>query len=640
MPTSITALRIGLSATVLALAAAAPAAAAPPRVVADACPPEAEGARCGHVDVPFERADRSSGTIPIAFEQYPHTDPGPAESAIFLNFGGPGVSVTALRDFRHGYDELRDTHDVVLVDSRGTGRSGLIDCPDYQTGNGPSLIALGAECAAQLGATADRYSTADIARDYDAVRAALGYDKIDFVGTSYGGVNANAYATRFGGHLRSLVLNGGVEPSMDPFLRSSDGAQRIVKRIGTICERSRNCRRSAGEAIEAVARLVRRLRQAPVHGTALDAHGEPHDVTIDPGNLLVHVLDNTDGFGITHGEIAAAADAQERGDAKPLLRLAAEGDFPIPGDNGDAGFYSQAANSATFCLDNPWPWPPGALLPRRQLEWRAAVGGMPDAAFTPFRAEEVMFSLYGMSDFCLPWPATGTRLAVEPGARYPDAPTLILDGEFDANVGRADAVASHYPNATLVRFRGINHTPLEWSGCAHEIEIAFLRTRQVPDTICAAEPPFDNPGVTAFPRHATESPTATPGRGNRADLRLARVGADAAIDAFKRGFLSVVTGGNGHAPGLRGGSIAVDAADTWTARLDGIRWTDDVAVSGTLHWSFNGGPLDADLQVDGPGRHGGTLHLQGGWLIHGASRTIAITGTLDGRRVAASVPSN
>jgi pimeloyl-ACP methyl ester carboxylesterase len=626
----------------LAVALAAPAVAgAAPSVISDPCPPEAVGAVCGHVDVPFDRTDPNAGTTSIAFEQYPHTAPGPAESAIIFNFGGPGVSTTALRDLAvHGYAQLRDTHDLLVIDSRGTGRSGVLDCPDYQTGNGPSLIALGAGCAEQLGAAADRYSTADIADDYDAVRAALGYEKVDFVGGSYGGVNAAAYATRHGDHLRTIVLNGGVEPSMDPFLRGSDGTQRIVRRVGTICERSRLCGRSASEAIDALGRLVRRLRRSPVQGTAFDAHGASHEMTIDPGTLLVHVLDNTDGFGITHGEIAAAADALERGDAKPLLRLAAEGDFTVPGDNGDVNFYSQAANSATYCLDNPWPWSPNAPLAVRKAQWTAAVQRTPDAPFAPFRAEEIMFSLYGLADFCLPWPATGSRLAVDPGARYPNVPVLVLDGEFDANVGRADVVASHYPNATIVHFTGINHTPLEWSDCAARIEHEFLKTRTLGDTSCAAVPLFDNPGVTAFPRRVSGSPAADPQPGNRADLRLARVGADAAIDAFKRGFLNVVQGGQGDAPGLRGGTIHVDAGDVWTATLQQIRWTDDVSVSGTLRWSFDGGPLDADLTIDGPGRRDGTMHLQGGWLIHGAPATISITGTLAHKRVVATMPSN
>jgi hypothetical protein len=131
-----------------------------------------------------------------------------------------------------------------------------------------------------------------------------------------------------------------------------------------------------------------------------------------------------------------------------------------------------------------------------------------------------------------------------------------------------------------------------------------------------------------------------PRHGNRADLRLARVGADAAIDAFKRGFMNIVSGGDGHAPGLRGGTISVDADDTWTATLDGIHWTDDVAVSGTLHWSFAGGTLTADLRIDGPGRADGTLRLRGGWLIHGSPRTITLSGRLAGRRVAATMPAS
>ena len=83
----------------------------------------------------------------------------------------------------------------------------MIDCPEYQQGLGSTLLEVVAACADQLGADAPHYSTAEIAHDYDAVRAALGYKAVDFVGTSYGGIDAAAYATRFGDHLRSIVLD-------------------------------------------------------------------------------------------------------------------------------------------------------------------------------------------------------------------------------------------------------------------------------------------------------------------------------------------------------------------------------------------------------------------------------------------------
>ena len=629
MSTSITSLRTAIAATVLAAAVAAPAAAASPSAVPEPCPPEAEGAVCGHVDVPLDRSDPSAGTIPIAFEQYPHTDPGPAVSAIIPNFGGAGVSTTALRQIALGsYASLRDRHDILLIDGRGRGRSGVIDCPDYQQGTGPLIESIGA-CADQLGARAALYSTADVAQDYEAVRAALGYGAVDFVGNSSGGVDAAAYASRFGHRLRTLVLNGAVEPAMDAFARGHVGVGKQIERVGAICKRSRACARSAGEAVAAVRRLVRRVRRAPVDG-------------LGPSQLVFHVLDNVDGFGITHGELPAAADALKRGDWRPLLRLAAEGGFPSTDDNWDNGpveEYSAGAFSAAFCLDNPWPWSADAPLPVRQAQWERAVRGTPDAPFAPFRAEEVMFSPYGMAGLCLSWPATGSRRPVEPGARYTKAPALILDGEFDANVGRAEVNAAHYPNATLVRFKGVNHTPLEWSACARELRVEFIRTRKVGDTSCAAQSLFDNPGVAAFPRRVADSPAARRGRGNRADLRLTRAAADAALDAFKRGFLSIVYGGDGHAAGLRGGTVQVVETEAFTATLDGIRWTDDIAVSGTLEWSFDGGPLTADLQIDGPGRKDGTLHLEGGWLIPGAPRSLAITGTLGGKRVVATTPA-
>ena len=129
-----------------------------------------------------------------------------------------------------------------------------------------------------------------MAQDYEAVRAALGYRAVDFVGGSNGGVNAAAYASRFGHRLRTLVLNGGVEPAMDPFARGHVGVGKQIERVGAICERSRACDRSAGEAVSAVHRLVRRVRRAPVSG-------------LGPAHLLFHVLDNVDGFGITHGEL-------------------------------------------------------------------------------------------------------------------------------------------------------------------------------------------------------------------------------------------------------------------------------------------------------------------------------------------------
>jgi hypothetical protein len=189
-----------------------------------------------------------------------------------------------------------------------------------------------------------------------------------------------------------------------------------------------------------------------------------------------------------------------------------------------------------------------------------------------------------------------------------------------------------------VTVKGAGHNTFRWSSCGGELAAHFLNTLTVGDTSCAGKSQLNYGGIASFPRLASESRTADPRAHNRASwstLRVADVAADAVLDTLKRSFLS----SSGDGPGLRGGAFHTDYADVWTTTLTNVRWADDVAVTGTLHWSFDTGALDADLQVTGPGDNNGTLHLEGGWLIAGAPRSITITGTLDGRHVAATVPS-
>jgi hypothetical protein len=188
-----------------------------------------------------------------------------------------------------------------------------------------------------------------------------------------------------------------------------------------------------------------------------------------------------------------------------------------------------------------------------------------------------------------------------------------------------------------VTIKSAAHPSLFWGLCAPEFASRFINTLAVGDTACASQSQFDYPGVTAFPLKAKESPAVTPGPGNRvgaADLRVARVAVDTALDALKRSFASE----SGDGPGLRGGTFHTDYGDDgWTTTLTDSRWTGDVAVSGTLQWAF--GPLDAELDVDGPGGHDGTPRLAGGWQRPDVPRRITVSGTLNGERVRASMAS-
>jgi pimeloyl-ACP methyl ester carboxylesterase len=614
-------------------------------VVSDVCAPEAVGAVCGHVDVPLDRAHSGAGTLPIAFELYLHSEPGPAVSAILVNIGGPGLGTLFLRDAAlFFFGALLDRHDLLLIDDRGRGQSAAIGCPDLQHGTAPILAAAQA-CAAQLGPAAQRYGTGDIAKDVEAVRAALGYDKVDFYGASYGGADISAYATRFGEHLRSLVLDAPWgTPYRDLFTRDAQRVHADMRRVGLLCRRSPSCSQLQREPVERVEKLARRLRQQPVTGTALDADGQSHTLTVDPPFLLVHVLDNEGPAFVITGELPAAAESLRRGDPAPLLRLSAETDFPIPGDSGDPTLFSSGALAATFCVDNQFPWSAGAPLNTRLAEWDASVRAASDRPFAPFRADEVLRGQFDEHDMCLPWPGPTTASPiVEPDARYPRVPTLVLDGDLDARVPLEPSrqVADLFPGSRFVPVAGAGHATLSYSPCAAALMAEWIATLQLADTSCAATPLTTYPAVGRFPRTAAESPPATPragGRGRHAntrDLRVTRVAVDTALDAVKRGML-----GSGDGPGLRGGTFhtETDYATFWTTTLHATRFASDVAVNGTLHWSPDG-TLDAELTIDGPGKHDGTLNVTGSWLAPGPAQPLSLTGTLHGRSVTATVPS-
>jgi len=213
--------------------------------IATLCPPDAVAfgaSACGYVKVPLDRANPSVGKIRIYFELYVHSGSGPAESAILADIGGPGVTTTGIRDFWLSlYGANLDVHDLLLIDDRGRGFSNTIDCPELQHGT-TSFSKAEADCAAQLGATASRYGTGDIAQDTEAVRAALGYDKVDYHGGSYGGEDVTAYATRFGEHLRSIVLDAPAgAPALRAFQLERDGARAVPREVRLDCERSPTC---------------------------------------------------------------------------------------------------------------------------------------------------------------------------------------------------------------------------------------------------------------------------------------------------------------------------------------------------------------------------------------------------------------
>ena len=612
-----------------------------PNVLVIPCPEP--NSVCGFVPVPVDRRHPDGPKIPIYFEQYFHSNPGPAVSAIAVNLGGPGYTSTAgYRDyFQYGlFAENLATHDLLLVDDRGRGQSGTIDCPDLQHGTA-TLATAEARCAAQLGDAASRYGTGDVADDMNDVRKALGYDKVDYLGASWGGADAIAFATRYPSHVRSLVLDAPVGPSnVIPYVRlqryQASSAPLVLENL---CNRSMLCSQDHPNPASELEDLIKRVRDQPVKGSAYDAYGNLVDVVVDEAGLLNFVLRS---YFETKNETLAAAASLKGGDAAPLLRLAAEGFYTLqPSESGDPTFYSAGAYYATGCSDAGEPWNWSDAVSTRLQKHDSAISSLPEDYFEPFSkavGRSILFG--GLGKACVWWAEpTPSSPIVPKSVRYPSVPTLVLEGDVDdiVPIAAGQSVAQLFPASTFVTVANARHETTGWSQCATTLANRLIETLSPGDTTCAKTPEEVYPALGRFPKRARDArPAAIDSSGVNqvtvSERRVASVAIATMIDALQRSYI-----GSGSSVCLRGGTFTTSFGSSWSSSLTNCAFATDVIVSGSVRWAADNS-ISADLSVSGSGTAGGTLHVAGFWRVPGSVGNFQVSGSLGGRGVALLVP--
>ena len=127
----------------------------------------------------------------------------------------------------------------MLVDLRGTGRSGALACAAFAKST-VGYARRGGRCAAQLGPDRDLYTTAQSVDDLDDVLHALGVARVDLYGDSYGSFAAQAFAVRHPARLRSLVLD-----STYPVTGTDPTGSDLIAAVRRGC----GCRAHAGPAV-------------------------------------------------------------------------------------------------------------------------------------------------------------------------------------------------------------------------------------------------------------------------------------------------------------------------------------------------------------------------------------------------------
>ena len=259
----------------------------------------AEGARCGLYEVWENREARSGRRIGLNVVVLPATGSPRKPDAIAFLAGGPGDSaVREAASVASSFIRIREHRDLVFVDQRGTGRSNLLEC-DLYPGKDPQS-ALGSflpidrvrACRAVLEKTSDlrMYTTALSVDDLDEVRGALGYERLDLVGGSYGTRAALEYMRRHPERVRIAVLEGVVPPFELIPLRFPRYAQSAIDSVFAECRNDVACSKAFPDLAGELHAIIARTETKPVHTEILDPQtGDQLHVSLSR-NLLGEAL--------------------------------------------------------------------------------------------------------------------------------------------------------------------------------------------------------------------------------------------------------------------------------------------------------------------------------------------------------------
>ncbi|MFC7584519.1 alpha/beta hydrolase [Nonomuraea antimicrobica] len=263
-------------------------AAASPRTISWAPCPEDTTAECGTLKVPIDWDTPGGATVDLAVARRKAAMPAARVGSLVVNPGGPGGSGV---DFVvHGSSyfsaELRGRFDLVGFDPRGVGRSHPVVCsaalvrerPHPLIKNQTDMDAwvsfnqrLREDCRARTGPLYDRVSSLDVARDVEALRAALGDGKLTYYGVSHGTLIGQAYAERFPDKVRALALDSNFDHSVNTASYLSTTASQTAgafDQFVTWCEATASCALN-GKDVRAFWKRLERADRGELHEPGL-----------------------------------------------------------------------------------------------------------------------------------------------------------------------------------------------------------------------------------------------------------------------------------------------------------------------------------------------------------------------------------
>jgi pimeloyl-ACP methyl ester carboxylesterase len=433
---------------------------------------------CGRFTVFENRKTRSGRTIDLNVVVLPAFDQRAKREPLFHLEGGPGIGATSVADF-YATDgrEYRRSHDVVLVDQRGTGESNRLGIPRENTPPARLREMYPVDYVKKMRSELERradltqYTTSIAMDDLDDVRAWLGYDRINLFGLSYGTRAVLVYARQHPKHVRAMLLVGVAPTYLRMPMYHAQAAERAMNLLLDECEHDAQCYETFPQIREDWKKVLAELEVSPTRVEYKLKDGTTTPVEI-PRDIFAESIRNFMYGRDQASRIPLIIHTAAKGNFQPFLPQALG---PAPADFIADGMYL----CVSCAEDVPF------------IDQAEATKMNADNPFGNYR-------VFQQTRACDMWP----RGEIPADYREPvrsNAPALIFSGNLDPVTPpqRGDEVARNLPNSRHVIIAQAGHGPFGLTNldCFDRLILEFLDKGDVKnlDVSCIQEmkaPPF------------------------------------------------------------------------------------------------------------------------------------------------------
>lgn len=254
-------------------------------------------ARCGSMEVAENPDDPGGRQINLNIAVAPATGKTSEPDPVFIFAGGPGQAASETWVImRPILNKVRKNRDIVMIDQRGTGGSNKLACKseveeDLNQELDLELVRTETEkCLAELDGDPRFYTTSIAMGDYNLVREAMGYEKINLLGISYGTRSSQVYLRLFPESVRTVTLDSVVPMQLALGQEHAVSLDSSVAAVFKACEQDESCRELFPHSKDELNALFTQLREAPRQITITHpVSGEQQQILLSADTLAVAI---------------------------------------------------------------------------------------------------------------------------------------------------------------------------------------------------------------------------------------------------------------------------------------------------------------------------------------------------------------